>query len=344
MRVAYFTALREIEIREEPQPSIEKPDDVLLQINRVGVCGSDVHYYAHGCIGDQLVEYPATLGHECAGTVVEVGSAVKHLSPGTRVAVDPAISCGHCDQCKKGREHTCRNLQFMGCPKEAPGAVADYRVVPGRCCAAVSDSVSLDMATLIEPLTIGYYAVQLAKLKEGAKVGILGTGPIGLSVLLCAKAAVSCTTYATDLLDCRLDVAKACGADWTGNPNSEDVEAAIADEEPLALDVVLECSGDPACVDSAQRMLTPGGMLVMVGIPPVTDVSFNSHVMRRKELVHQAVRRQNACVEPTVRLMEEGRIDPSPMLTHHFPLEKITEAFELVADYRDGVVKALIEM
>ncbi len=344
MRVAYFTGLRKIEIRDEPKPSIESPDDVLLQINRVGVCGSDVHYYAHGCIGDQQVEYPATLGHECAGTVVEVGSAVKNLAPGMHVAVDPAISCGKCDQCKAGREHTCRNLQFMGCPREAPGAVADYRVVPGRCCVAVSDSMSLDMVALVEPLTVGYYAAGLAKLQDGAKIGILGTGPIGLSVLLCAKAAGPCKVYATDLIDQRLDVARTCGADWTANPNNENVEAAIADQEPLGLDVVLECSGDPACVDSAQRMLTPGGILVLVGIPPVTQVSFNSHIMRRNELVHQAVRRQNACLEPVVRLMEEGRIDPRPMLTHHFPLQQITEAFELVAGYGDGVVKAMVEL
>ena len=344
MRVAYFTGLRKIEIRDEPRPRIARPDDVLLRIERVGVCGSDVHYFVDGRIGQQLVEYPATLGHECAGTVVEVGSAVKDLAAGTRVAVDPAFSCGQCDQCKAGRAHTCRNLQFMGCPGEAPGAVADYRVVPARNCLAVPDSISLDVAALAEPLTVGRHAVRLAGLQANARIGILGTGPIGLSVLMCAKAIGSCTVYATDLIPERLEVARECGADWTGDPKSVDVEKEIGREQPHGLEVVLECSGDPACVDQAQRMLAPGGTLVMVGIPPVARISFDGHVMRRKELVHQAVRRQNACLGPVIRLIGEGRIDARRLLTHGFPLEQITDAFELVAAYRDGVVKAMIEL
>jgi len=173
---------------------------------------------------------------------------------------------------------------------------------------------------------------------------VLGAGPIGLSVLLCAKATAACTVYMTDLIDQRLAVARLCGADWTGNAGTDDVAAAIEQREPWGLDLVFECSGDPQIIDHAQRMLTPGGTLVLVGIPPAPRVSFDSHHMRRQELTFKNVRRQRGCVAPVIRLISQGRIDPDPLLTHRFPLERIRDAFELVADYRDGVIKAIVEL
>ena len=117
MKVAYYTGLHQLEIRQEPSPKIERPEDVLLRIDRVGICGSDVHYYSQGRIGQKCVQYPATLGHECSGTVVEVGAGGAGALPGERVVVDPAIACGQCDQCRAGRINTCRNVQFMGSPR-----------------------------------------------------------------------------------------------------------------------------------------------------------------------------------------------------------------------------------
>ena len=121
MKAAYFTAIGQIEVRDEPAPTLSCPDEVLLRIDRVGVCGSDVHYFTDGRIGDDCVPLPASLGHECAGTIVEIGREVEGLSPGDRVAVDPAIACGACDQCRQGRTNTCRNMNFMGCPGQGPG-------------------------------------------------------------------------------------------------------------------------------------------------------------------------------------------------------------------------------
>ena len=176
-----------------PSPRSRRPDDVLLQIDRVGICGSDVHYYLEGRIGNQILQYPATLGHECSGTVLETGSAVQGLKAGDRVAVDPAFPCGACDQCLSGRAHTCRRLLFMGSPGQAPGAAAERYVAPAACCAAIPASMSLDEAMLVEPLSIGLHAVRLSQLAAGMKIAILGAGPIGLSVLLCAKATAPCT-------------------------------------------------------------------------------------------------------------------------------------------------------
>lgn len=344
MKVAYFTGLRKVEIADAPPPRLVRPEDVLLRIDRVGVCGSDVHYYAHGRIGDQVVRYPATLGHECAGTVLEVGAAVQSLTAGDRVAVDPATVCGTCDQCRAGRPNTCRKLQFMGCPGETPGAVAELHVVPATTCFPIPASMSLDHATLIEPLSIGLYAVRLGGMSPGAKIAVLGAGPIGLSVLLSAKAAACSTAYVTDLLDERLEAARRCGADWTGNARRDQPTEAIVQREPQGLDLVLECSGDPACIDQGQQLLAPGGTLVLVGIPPADSVSFDPHRMRRMELTMKSVRRQKDCVAPAIELVGRGQIDPEPLLTHHFPLERIHEAFELVAGYRDGVIKAILHL
>jgi L-iditol 2-dehydrogenase len=344
VKVACFTGLRKLEWIDQPAPVIEQPDQVLVRIDRVGVCGSDVHYYVDGRIGDQVLAYPATLGHECAGTVAAVGQGVTGLRPGDRVAVDPALVCGRCDQCLAGRPNTCRKLSFLGAPGEQPGAMAEFRVLPAENCFAVPTSMSLDRATLAEPLSVGLYATQLAGLRTGWAVGILGTGPIGLSVLLCVKAVSPGRVYATDLIDRRLEAARQCGADWAGNPRATDAVAEILGREPCGLDVVFECSGDPRAFDPAMAMLKPGGTLVIVGIPAQQRVDFDIHVMRRKELTFKNVRRQRGCVRPVLDLIAEGRLNPDVMLTHHFPPAQAADAFELVAGYRDGVIKAVIEL
>ncbi len=344
MKVAYFTRLRHLELRDEPPPAIEQPDQALVRIDRMGVCGSDVHYYAEGGIGSQRVEFPATLGHECAGTVVEAGAEATHLKPGDRVAIDPAFSCGTCDQCRAGRQNTCRNLRFMGSPGQAPGAAAELAVVPAANCLPLPDAVSLDMAALAEPLSVGLYAVRLGEAYPAARIAILGCGPIGLSVLLCAKVQAPCTVYMTDLLPPRLELARRCGADFAFDAAGTDAAAAIAEHEPFGLDLVFECTGDPACIDQAAELLTPGGMLVQVGIPGAPRIEFDPHPFRVKELSVRNVRRQKECVAPVLRMLADGQLDAAPLVTHHFPLDRIGDAFELVAGYRDGVVKAMVEL
>lgn len=344
MRVAYFTGLRSIEIRRQPEPVLQRPDEVLLAIDRVGICGSDVHYFREGRIGDQLLQLPATLGHECAGTVVAVGSAVERLQPGDRVAVDPALSCGQCDQCQRGRPNTCRKLQFLGCPGQAPGAVSDRLVLPADNCLRIPDTMSLEQAVLAEPLSIGLYAVKLAQLFPGAKVAILGAGPIGLSVLLCAKALLPLRAYVTEPIPERRAIARQCGADWVGDPVQEDPVASLLAQESLGLDLVFECSGNPDCIAQAMHLLAPGGTFVLVGIPAATEIRLDVHLMRRKEIAFLNVRRQAGCVGPVLRMMDEGRLDATPLLTHRFPLAQIQEAFELVAAYQDGVIKAILEL
>jgi L-iditol 2-dehydrogenase len=344
MKAAFLTGIKQMEILETSKPEITDPHSVLLRVETVGVCGSDVHYYTIGRIGSFVVKYPEWTGHECAGTVVAVGEQVKKLKVGQRVAVDPLIPCGHCDQCLSGREHTCRHQRFLACPGQGPGALAEYLVMPERSCFAIPDSMTMVQAAVVEPLSIGVYAQRLAQMEPGAKIAILGSGPIGLSVLLASRAACDCRAYVTDLLDERLEMARRCGAVWTGNARNTDVVGALGELEPYGVDFAFECAGQQSTLDQAIEMLKPGGTVLLIGIPEFDRVSFNIHTTRRKETRLQNVRRQNECMGPTIELVSSGAINVDQLVTHHFPLAETQKAFDLVADYRDGVVKAIVHV
>ena len=344
MKAALLTRLREIEVGDLPEPQLTGPRDVLLRIDAVGVCGSDVHYYKTGRIGTAVVEYPFVMGHECAGTVQQVGPEVQGLKAGQRVAVDPLVACGHCDQCRDGRLNTCRNQLFLGNPGELSGALAEYVVLPQNCCYPIPESMTAGQAAMVEPLSIGVHAQRLSQMEAGATIAILGSGPIGLSVLLACGAAANCTAYMTDLIDDRLAMAAQLGARWTGNPRKSDVVKAIGAAKPTGVDVVFECAGEQETLDQAVELLKPGGTLVIVGIPTVDDISFAAHTLRRKELTIKNVRRQNHCMASAINLVSTGKINVNPLMTHHFPLREAGAAFDLVSGYRDGVIKAIIHV
>ncbi|MEI7436961.1 MAG: alcohol dehydrogenase catalytic domain-containing protein [bacterium] len=344
MQAMMLTGIKQMEMREVPTPKIINPTDVLIKMAVVGVCGSDVHYYVTGRIGSQVVEYPFAVGHEGAGIVQETGPAVKQVKPGDRVAIEPAISCGLCDQCLTGRQHTCRKLKFLGCPKQVPGCLSEYIVMPEQCCFKIKDTMTLDEAAISEPLAIGVYAVQRSIPMPGAKIGILGAGPIGLSVLMPALCQGAAKAYVTDKLDYRLKIAKQAGATWTGNPDSQDIVKDIIEQEPLLLDVVFECCGQQSALDQAIDILKPGGKLMIIGIPPtLSRFSFPVDKLRHREICIQNVRRQVHCVQTALDLMDSGKLNAGIMATHRFPFAKTKAAFDLVEGYRDGVVKAVID-
>jgi L-iditol 2-dehydrogenase len=342
MKAMMLTGIRQMEMMDVPDVAIKSDTDVLIKMKAVGVCGSDVHYYNTGRIGSQVVEFPYAVGHECAGVVEAAGKDVTDLKPGDRIAIDPAISCHKCDQCLSGRHHTCRELLFLGCPGQLPGCLSEYIVMPRECCYKISDSMSFEQAAISEPLAIGVYAVKKSIPMKGADIGILGSGPIGLSVLLPAKMQGAAKVYVTDKIDSRLDVAKKCGADWCGNPDKQDVVADITAKEPLLLDVVFECCGQQEAIDQAIELLKPGGKLVMIGIPEVDRISFSIDQIRRKEICIQNIRRQIGCVQDALDMIDNG-LNVDIMATHKFKFDQTKQAFYLVAAYKDGVVKAMIE-
>ncbi len=342
MRTVLLTGIKKFEIKNIPAPEIKEENDVLIRIKTVGICGSDIHYYTTGRIGSQVVEYPFTIGHEAAGIVEKVGKNVTKVKEGQRVAIDPAVSCGVCDQCKAGRENTCRNLLFLGCPKQLNGCLSEYIVMKEKSCFPISDSMTYEQATLSEPLAIGVYAVERAKLKYKMNAAILGAGPIGLSVLLVLGTMNIDSVYVTDKLDYRLDFSRKINPTWTGNPDHLDVVKEITNHNPLLMDVVFECSGDPNAVRQGIELLKPGGNLVIVGIPEVDKISFPIHELRRKEITIINVRRQVHCTQKAIDLLQSEKINMDFMATHRFTMSEVEKAFELVSGYKDDVMKAFI--
>ena len=344
MKAAVLTGIRQMRIVDLPKPSIKNDGDVLLKVAVVGVCGSDVHYYLAGRIGSKIVQYPYLVGHECSATVEAVGKKVKHVRPGDAVAVEPAVSCHECPQCKMGRENTCYKLKFLGTPGEGNGCLCEYIVMPEDCCLPTNGRLSLEQAALCEPFTIGVYTIQQSHLAKGDKIAILGSGPIGLSCLTAAKIQGAAGVYMTDKLDYRVEFAKKAGATWAGNPDKGDVVKGILQREPLGVDIACECAGKQDAIDQVVEVLRPGGVFMLVGIPEFDRVSFPIDYIRRKEITIINVRRQNRCASRAIELVASGRAVIDSFVTHRFKFEQAKEAFDLVADYRDGVVKAMVTL
>ena len=338
-----LTGIRKMEMKDIPEPRIINPNDVKIKMSVLGICGSDIHYYTQGQIGSQKVQYPFTVGHEGAGIVVETGISVKRVKTGDHIAIDPAMPCWECDQCLSGRQHTCRKLRFLGCPGQAEGCLMEYIVMPEESCFPLTGKLTPDNGSISEPLAIGVYAVKKAGNIKGLKTGIFGYGPIGMSTMLAAKVNYVEHIYVTDLIDERLAIAAKEGATLCVNPLKEDIQKKIRLTEPLGLDLVFECCGKQEAFDQAIEILKPGGRLIVIGIPEFDNWSMNVELTRRKEISLQFIRRQVDCVEDALEMMKNGSVSIKNMVTHRFTFEKTKEAFDLVAGYKDGVMKAMID-
>lgn len=342
MKAAVLTGVGRVEIRDVPRPPLKNADDVLLKTTRAGLCGSDLHYFIADRVGGEKVAYPAVVGHECAAVVEAVGRKVTRFKPGDRVTVEPAISCGACDQCRSGRLNTCRKIRFLGHPGEMDGCLAEYFVMPERNCLWLPENISPAQAVLTEPFSIALHAVQFWPGDRTQTMAVLGTGPIGLCVLIAARLNGVHDLFATDKVKERTEAARRAGAPWAGNPDREDIVRAILTQRPLGLDAVFECCGDQAALDQAVELLKPGGTLVFVGIPLEERISFPSRVIRRKEIRIQNVRRQNRCAENAIELVACRRVDIDFLATHTFPLEEAQAAFETAAYRKAGALKTMI--
>lgn len=338
-----LTGIRQMQMKEVAMPQIKSDYDVLIRMKRLGICGSDVHYYTQGKIGSQVVSYPFTVGHEGAGIIEKTGEKVTRVKPGDRIAIEPAMPCFECDQCRAGRHHTCRNLKFLGCPGQAAGCLSEYIVMPETSCLPIPAKMSFDEAALSEPLAIGLYAVKQSAAITNANIGILGFGPIGMSVMLSSQALNAGNILVTDKIDSRLRMAESAGAMLTGNPDKEDVVNKLLHKIPEELDIVFECCGKQEAIENAIDIVKPGGKIMIVGIPEFESWNLKVDKMRRKEITIVNVRRQNNCAENAIELIAKKQIDVSGMMTHRFKFEDSWKAFGLVSEYNDGVMKAMID-
>ncbi len=343
MKAMMLTGIRQMEMKEIPEPVLVKSNDVKIKLSVVGICGSDIHYYTQGQIGSQKVQYPFTVGHEGAGVVVETGKSVKQVRPGDQIAIEPAMPCRECDQCLAGRHHTCRKLRFLGCPGQAEGCLKEYIVMPEESCFPLTGNLTPDNGSVSEPLAIGIYAVKKSGGVKGLSIGIFGYGPIGMSVMLASKRQNAGKIYVTDLIKERLSIAGKEGAFFMANPLRENIVEKIMESEPLGLDLAFECCGKQEAFDEAIDLLKPGGKLIVVGIPEFDRWSLDVENTRRREISLQFIRRQVDCVEEALEMMKNRSIVIDNMVTHRFPFARAKEAFDLVAGYQDGVMKAMID-
>ncbi len=343
MKAAYLVGKEKVEIREAPVP-VPGEDEVLIRVKRVGICGSDAHYYQEGRIGTHLVEGPYIVGHEVSGIVVESGGGVKKFPHGQKVAVDPGIPCGKCEVCLIGKPNICPNTKFLGTPP-VPGAFCEYIKMPVTNIIPLPENLSLEEGALMEPLAIGLYAVQLLQVFAGETVAVFGCGPIGLSVLLCAKLSGVQTLIATDLIPERRNYAASAGADYVLNPKEADpVEKVMEITGGRGVKISFETSGSQKALEQAILSTSLAGRVAIVGIPSDDLWIIPAQAARRKELVLVNVRRSAFTAAKVVNLMATGKINAKGMITHHFPLERVADGLEMVAKNRDGVIKAMVDI
>lgn len=331
MKSVRLHATHDLRVHDEPVPTPQH-GEVLIKVKSIGVCGSDLHWYNEAGIGDAKLHHPLVLGHEFAGIVADGPRT------GERVAVDPALPCGHCEWCLDGHPNLCPNTRFSGHGKD-DGALREYMAWPEHALFTLPDSISDADGAMLEPLGVAIHTVDLAHLKAGASVGVFGCGPIGLLTLQMARVSGATRIVATDMRQHRLDVAAETGATDTfisTGHDHEESKAILAATNKRGLDVVFECAGDQHAVDAAFDAVRIGGKVVLCGIPSEDHTSFIASVARRKGLTIKMVRRMKHVYPRAIDLVARGRVDLRSLVSHHFPLEKSEEAFR-IADGRQGV-------
>jgi len=324
-----------------PKPG---PGQVLVRVRSVGVCGSDMHYYLTGHIGETVATQPHIMGHEFAGEVAACGAGVQDLSPGQKVAVEPAMPCGHCDMCIQGHPNLCLNIRFMSVPPDQ-GALAEYVVTEARSCFPLPEALTTEDGAMLEPLGVALHAMRLARMLIGDTVAIVGCGPIGLLALQLVKAAGALDVLATDRLDYRLDYARRYGASAIVNVTREDPAGEMASlTDGRGFDITIEAAGDKEAPEQAVRLTRNGGKVLLIGIPSENEFTLTASTARRKGLTIKMVRRMKHTYPRAIALAVAGKVDLRSLITHRFPLEEANQAFDLVAHEKDGVLKAMIEI
>jgi L-iditol 2-dehydrogenase len=320
------------------------PGEVLLRVASVGVCGSDVHYYLEGGIGDAVVTEPIIMGHEFSAWVAGLGEGVKGLEVGQLVAVEPAVHCGECESCQHGHPNLCPNVEFCGTPP-IDGVFAEYTVKPAHNCFPLPEGLDPVDGAMLEPLGIAIHTVDLAHLKPGYTVAVLGAGPIGLLTAAVARAAGAGAIWMTEPLAYRRDFAREYVADAVLNPDEVDVVAGIMElSGGRGVDVAFEAAGAEETPDQAARVTRVGGKLVVAGIPSDDTMTLTAGVVRRKGLTIKLVRRMKHTYPRAIELVQRGMVDVKSVATNRYPLERIDEAFQTVANYDDGVLRAIVQV
>jgi len=337
---------KDLRIERVPHPGPPGRGQALLRVKATGICGSDLHSYLDARIGDTPIATPLILGHEFSAVVEAVGPEsldghFQPLKPGTRVAVDPAQPCHHCEFCEHGHPNLCCHLAFCG-NHPYGGSFCEWMLMPARSCFPVPRRVDDESAALLEPLGVAMHAVDFSKLRVGHSAAILGAGPIGLLILQMAKLAGAAPIFITDKLPWRLKLA----AKYGGVPIRYDQEDAarrvVKETHGRGVDVAIEAAWAEESVAQAADMARLGGRLVVVGISGGNRMELKASIARRKGLTIIMSRRMKHTYPRAIRLAEQGRVDLRGLVSHRFPLKRVAEAFQLNTAYEDKVVKVIV--
>jgi L-iditol 2-dehydrogenase len=330
MMVARLHAAADIRLADEPVPEAS-PGHSLVRVTAVGICGSDLHWWNEGCIGDAHLGTPLVLGHENSGVIVTGPSA------GQPVAIDPAIPCETCQQCRDGYRNLCTGVQFAG-HGNVDGGMREFLTWPTALLHRLPDRLTACDGAMLEPLGVAAHCIDLGHLRLGGTAAVVGCGPIGLLVIQLLRLTGATKIVAIDPLPHRMQVAAQLGADSTAEPA---VWAELDDLTRGGADVAFELAGVGEAVQMAITAAKPGGRVVLAGIPSDDWTSFQASVARRKGLTIAMVRRMNDAYPRAIRLASSGTVDLNSLVTHRFPLEAVAEAMQTAAR-RDGL-KTMIE-
>ncbi len=339
MMTCRIHAKEDLRIETADEPAVA-PGQVLIRLGAGGICGSDLHYYFEGRNGSFIVREPLIPGHEASGVVARIGAGVTRVKVGDKIAVSPSHACGHCDYCREGREHLCRNMRFLGSASLYPhvqGMFSEYFVMAERQCYPVTGNVSLGEIAFAEPLAVGLHAVNRAGDLLGKNVLVTGGGTIGCLTVIAARLAGATSVTVSDVLDRPLATARAVGAARTIRGDKE--ADALASPQ---FDVAFEASGSfaalKACVAAAKR----GGTVVQIGTLPHEPLPFVVNEIMSKELDLKGAFRWGIEFDWAVEYIASGRVDVKPLLSGQFPLKDAVKAFELAKDKTQSTKVQLI--
>ncbi len=341
MRIAQLVERHRFRILDEP-PAEPGPGEIQVRVAAVGICGSDLHYFSEGAIGDTPCVYPMVLGHEPAGTVLRTGPGVSGWSPGARAVLEPAIYCYHCEFCRTGRHNVCSNIRFLSMPGD-PGFLREYVNLPAENVLPMPERLSFAEASLSEPLAVVLHSMKFVALQPGETAAVFGAGPIGLLTILTLRLAGAGRIWSVEPVPERRDLALRMGADAALDPDGA-VRQISADTGGRGVDAAIDCAARGESMNGCIAAARNAGRVVITGIPSDARVALDFHVMRRKELALLNVRRSNHETETALELLRAHRARFSPMLTHELPLEEVQRGFEILERYEDGVGKLTIKL
>lgn len=339
----YLVDRERFEARPSAMPVVGA-NDLLIEVKHVGICGSDVQIFSRPETCMHPPVYPVVLGHECAGVVVGMGEGVEGFAIGDRVAVEPGVPCMRCQNCLEGKYNLCLEMDFMACYPWNRGAMSRYIAHPAMMCFKLPEQLSTLEGAMMEPLSVGLQAADRAGAKLGNRVAILGMGCIGLMTLCAALARGVTDVVAVDLFENRLAKAQELGANHVLNSKSQDVEEYVrALTGGRGLDIVFETAGNPATFQLAQKLVKPGGRIVLVGnIAQPVEVRFMEFSEREIDII--SVFRYRNKFPMAIAAVASGRIPVKAVATDVFPIAQAQQAFEHALNHKQAVLKAILEM